>query len=61
MANRLAQQFKPGDIVRVRDEATGELSEPVAVRTLYATSGGLCLEHEVLGTVSWNERDCLPA
>lgn len=58
---KFSQQFQPGDMVRVRDEGTGELSEPVAVGRLYATSGGLRLERAVFGFMSWNERDCVPA
>ena len=56
----ITQQFKPGDVVRVRDEDTGEVSEPVVVRNLYGTSGGVRLAHEVFGFESWNERDCVP-
>jgi hypothetical protein len=55
----ITPQFKAGDIVCVRDEETGEMSEPVAVRGVYATSGGLRLDHEVFGYASWNERDCV--
>ena len=58
---KFSQRFQPGDIVRVRDEGTGELSQPVTVGRLYATSGGLRLEEAVFGFTSWNERDCVPA
>jgi hypothetical protein len=56
----MAQQYRPGDVVRVCDD-DGTLSEPVTVRAVYNTSGGLRLEHQAFGFDSWNERDCVPA
>jgi hypothetical protein len=57
----MARQFRPGDFVRVCDDDTGAVSDPIAVRLVYATSGGLRLEQAVFGFDSWNERDCIPA
>jgi hypothetical protein len=57
----MAQNFKPGDVVRVRDDGTGELSEPAMVQGLYKTSGGLWLDRAVFGYEGWNESDCVPA
>lgn len=56
----MTRQFRPGDVVRVRDDE-GVVSEPIVVRSLYGTSGGLRLEQEAFGFDSWNERDCIPA
>lgn len=61
MTTCLARQFCPGDLVRVRDDDTGAVSEPMAVSAVYRTSGGLRLEQEVFGFDNWNERDCIPA
>jgi hypothetical protein len=61
MKTVIARQFCPGDVVRVCDDDTGAVSEPVAVSAVYATSGGLRLERAVFGFISWNERDCIPA
>lgn len=60
MATTMARQFHPGDVVRVCDD-DGTVSEPMTVRAVYNTSGGLRLEQAVFGFESWNERDCIPA
>lgn len=56
----MAQQYRPGDLVRVCDE-DGTVSEPITVKAVYNTSGGLRLAEAVFGFESWNERDCIPA
>lgn len=61
MGTILARRFRPGDMVRVRDDDTGAVSEPIEVRDVYSTSGGLRLEQAAFGYESWNERDCIPA
>ena len=49
MGSAIARRYRPGDMVRVRDD-DGTVSEPIAVRSVYSTSGGLRLEQAALSS-----------
>lgn len=51
--------FVRGDIVRVRDDVSGELSEPAKIDRFYSDiDGGLKLDRPVHGFWSWNIVNC---
>lgn len=56
---RQVGDFHVGSVVRVRDDVSGQVSEPAVIGRFYTDiDGGLKLDREVFGFRSWNVADC---
>jgi hypothetical protein len=53
--------YKIGDLVRIYDSSTNQISKPVKISQFHDDiDGGVIVELHIFGFRSWNVQDCRP-